>query len=78
MTLEFPNQQLFIFDAGSGIKDLGAHLVAQKRKRINAKLFISHPHWDHINAIPFFAPLYMQGNEFEILGAKQGDITMRE
>ena len=78
VTLEFSNQQLFIFDAGSGIKDLGAHLVAQKRKRINAKLFISHPHWDHINAIPFFAPLYMQGNEFEILGAKQGDITMRE
>lgn len=78
VTLEFPNQQMFIFDGGSGIKELGAHLVAQKRKRINAKLFISHPHWDHINAIPFFAPLYMQGNEFEILGAKQGDITMRE
>lgn len=78
VTLEFPNQQLFIFDGGSGIKELGAHLLKQKRRRINAKLFISHPHWDHINAIPFFAPLYMQGNEFEILGAKQGDITMRE
>lgn len=78
VTLDFPNQQMFIFDGGSGIKELGAHLVTQKRKRINAKLFISHPHWDHINAIPFFAPLYMQGNEFEILGAKQGDITMRE
>ena len=63
---------------GSGIKELGAHLLRQGRKRINAKLFISHPHWDHINAIPFFAPLYMQGNEFEILGSKQGDITMRE
>jgi len=78
VTLEFPNQQLFIFDGGSGIKELGNRLVADKKKRINAKLFISHPHWDHINAIPFFAPLYMQGNEFEILGAKQGDITMRE
>ncbi len=78
VTLEFPSQQLFIFDGGSGIKELGAHLLRQGRKRINAKLFISHPHWDHINAIPFFAPLYMQGNEFEILGAKQGDITMRE
>lgn len=78
VTLEFPNQQLFIFDGGSGIKELGNKLVADKKKRINAKLFISHPHWDHINAIPFFAPLYMQGNEFEILGAKQGDITMRE
>ncbi|WNJ98331.1 response regulator [Thalassospiraceae bacterium LMO-JJ14] len=78
VTLEFPNQQLFIFDGGSGIKELGSKLLQEKKKRINAKLFISHPHWDHINAIPFFAPLYMQGNEFEILGAKQGDITMRE
>ncbi len=78
VTMEFPNRNLFIFDGGSGIKELGSHLAKQKKKRINAKLFISHPHWDHINAIPFFAPLYMQGNEFEILGAKQGDITMRE
>ncbi len=78
VTIEFPNQQLFIFDGGSGIKELGKKLLSGKKKRINAKLFISHPHWDHINAIPFFAPLYMQGNEFEILGAKQGDITMRE
>lgn len=78
VTIEFPNQQIFIFDGGSGIKELGSQLIAEGRKRINGKLFISHPHWDHINAIPFFAPLYMQGNEFEILGAKQGDITMRE
>ena len=78
VTMEFPNRQMFIFDGGSGIKELGSSLLQQKKKRINAKLFISHPHWDHINAIPFFAPLYMQGNEFEILGAKQGDITMRE
>jgi phosphoribosyl 1,2-cyclic phosphodiesterase/ActR/RegA family two-component response regulator len=78
MTLEFPRQQFFIFDCGSGIKNLGDWFVAQQRKGINAKIFISHPHWDHINAIPFFAPLYIQGNEFEVLGANQGDITMRE
>ncbi|MDA0997052.1 MAG: response regulator [Proteobacteria bacterium] len=78
VTLEFPQQQFFIFDGGSGIKNLGQHLMREKRGRINAKLFISHPHWDHINAIPFFAPLYKQGNEFEILGARQGDISMRE
>ncbi len=78
VTLEFPQQQMFIFDGGSGIKKLGEKLMKDKRGRVNAKLFISHPHWDHINAIPFFAPLYKQGNEFEILGARQGDISMRE
>ena len=78
VTLEFPREQFFIFDGGSGIKNVGDWLVSQQRKGINAKIFISHPHWDHINAFPFFVPLYMQGNEFEVLGANQGDISMRE
>jgi len=78
VSLEFPKQQFFIFDGGSGIKGLGDWLMSQKRTRIKGKIFVSHPHWDHINALPFFAPLYIQGNEFEVLGANQGDTTMRE
>lgn len=78
VTMEFPRGQFFIFDAGSGIKNLSDHLLRQRRKTLNAKIFITHPHWDHINALPFFAPLYMQGNEFEILGARHGNTTMRE
>ncbi len=78
ISIEFPNDQLFIFDAGTGIKRLSDYLLTQKRKKIEGKIFISHPHWDHINALPFFAPLYMQGNEFEVLGARHGELTMRE
>ncbi len=78
VTLEFPRQQFFIFDCGSGIKNAGDWLKTQNRKRINFKIFISHPHWDHINAFPFFGPLYHQGNEVEVLGANQGDISMRK
>lgn len=77
VTLEFPSHQLFVFDAGSGIKNLSDHLLKQKRARIEAKIFISHPHWDHINALPFFVPLYLPGNDFEVLGARHGDTTMR-
>lgn len=78
VSIEFPRDELFIFDAGSGIKELSNHLMQQNRKRIDGKIFISHPHWDHINSLPFFVPLYMQGNEFEILGAQHGDLTMRQ
>lgn len=78
LSLEFSRGQFFIFDAGTGIKALSDKLLAQKQARLEGKIFISHPHWDHINALPFFAPLYVQGNEFEILGASHGDITMRE
>ncbi len=78
VSIEFPRDQFFVLDAGSGIKALSDHLMTQQRNRLNGKIFISHPHWDHINALPFFVPLYVQGNEFEVLGARHGDLTMRE
>jgi phosphoribosyl 1,2-cyclic phosphodiesterase/CheY-like chemotaxis protein len=78
LTLEFANRQIFIFDAGTGIKELSNRLMSEKRRRVEGKIFITHPHWDHINALPFFAPLYKQGNDFEILGAAHGDIGLRD
>jgi phosphoribosyl 1,2-cyclic phosphodiesterase len=78
ISLEFPKGSLFIFDAGTGIKALSDHLENHNRSQIQAKIFISHPHWDHINALPFFTPLYKQGNEFEIMGPAHGDISIRE
>jgi phosphoribosyl 1,2-cyclic phosphodiesterase len=78
VTLEFSKGEFFIFDAGSGIKELSNHLLATRAGKLNAKIFISHPHWDHINALPFFAPLYIPGNEFEVLGASHAGVSMRE
>lgn len=77
VTLQVDEEPLIIFDAGSGIKKLSDHLKASGAKRLTAKIFISHPHWDHINALPFFVPLYIQGNEIEILGPMQGDASTR-
>lgn len=78
VTMEFSRGQFFIFDAGSGIKALSNALLKAKRTRMEGHIFISHPHWDHINALPFFVPLYMQGNEFEIIGAHHGDLSVRD
>ena len=60
ISLEFPKGNLFIFDAGTGIKSLSDHLATQNRSQIQAKILISHPHWDHINALPFFTPMEKQ------------------
>jgi len=78
VSLEFPRGRNFIFDGGTGIKELSSHLLATRGGKWSAKVFITHPHWDHINAIPFFTPMYIPGNEFEIIGAKHGAITMRD
>jgi len=78
VSLDFSDNTLFILDAGSGIKSLSDYLVSENRHQIDAKIFISHPHWDHINALPFFAPLFRQGSEIEIYGPSHGDITMEQ
>ena len=78
MTLQFAKGQFFVFDAGTGIKALSSHLMATRDGKLNAKIFISHPHWDHINALPYFAPLYIPGNQFEILGAAHASISLHD
>lgn len=78
VTLNFAKKHFFIFDAGSGIKELSNHLIKENKFPLSAKIFISHPHYDHINGIPFFVPLYMQGNEFEILGTHHGDLSIEK
>ena len=78
VSLEFARGQLLVFDAGTGIKSLSDRLAKETRQRLEAKIFVSHPHWDHINALPFFSPLYVPGNEFEIMGASHGNISMRQ
>jgi phosphoribosyl 1,2-cyclic phosphodiesterase len=50
---------LYIFDCGTGFRSLGQELQHGSEGRpINAHIFVSHFHWDHIQGIPFFAPLY--------------------
>jgi phosphoribosyl 1,2-cyclic phosphodiesterase len=64
---------LFICDAGSGIRELGADLLARGKSPISGHLLFSHAHWDHIQGFPFFGPADVPGNRFLIYGAKQGD-----
>jgi phosphoribosyl 1,2-cyclic phosphodiesterase/CheY-like chemotaxis protein len=77
VSVDFPDGRLFVFDAGTGIRALSDALLADGRTRLDARVLISHPHWDHINTLPFFVPFYMQGNSFEVCGPSHGDITMR-
>jgi phosphoribosyl 1,2-cyclic phosphodiesterase/ActR/RegA family two-component response regulator len=78
VSLDFPDGRLVVFDAGTGIKALSDALTATGRTRLEGRLFISHPHWDHIQALPFFAPFYRQGNQFDVCGPSHGHTTMRD
>lgn len=54
-------EQLYIFDCGTGFRVLGQQLQdesGEKKLPLSAHVFVSHFHWDHIQGIPFFRPLY--------------------
>jgi len=63
---------LLILDAGTGIRHLGRALLERARETpIVGDILLSHAHWDHIQGLPFFAPLFQEGHEFTIRGAPE-------
>jgi phosphoribosyl 1,2-cyclic phosphodiesterase len=50
--------RLVIFDAGTGLRNLGKDIVAQNIHQNIINIIFSHFHWDHIQGLPFFAPAY--------------------
>lgn len=62
---------LVILDAGTGIRELGRSLLERANGiAVKGDIFLTHAHWDHIQGIPFFAPLFRKGNHFTIWGSK--------
>lgn len=56
-----------IFDGGTGLRVLGQSLLSQMP--VEAYMFFTHSHWDHIQGFPFFVPAFIKGNQFHIHGA---------
>src|SRR5690349_15644402 len=56
---------LVIFDIGTGGAGLGREFMARGGP-LRGHILISHTHWDHIQGIPFFAPLFVPGFEWDI------------
>lgn len=63
-------KRLIIIDAGSGIRSLGDWLVRNELKKapIDADVFLTHTHWDHIMGFPMFTPIYVSGTTLRIRG----------
>lgn len=56
-----------IFDGGTGLRVLGQALLSQMP--VEAYMFFTHSHWDHIQGFPFFVPAFIKGNKFRIHGS---------
>ena len=67
--------ELFIIDAGTGIRELGLALGAE---RTDAHILLTHTHWDHISGLPFFNPAFRGGNHLTICAARGLDKRLED
>lgn len=51
--VDLPDGSQLVIDAGTGIIAVGRRSPTQ-----TVRLFLSHMHWDHIQGLPFYRPLY--------------------
>lgn len=66
LDLVAPDGTQFILDCGTGLRMLGNRWGTEDSPRpAQTHIFVTHYHWDHIQGLPFFSPLYVEKNEFQ-------------
>jgi len=63
-----------VFDAGSGVRPFGDSLTAP----VTVRFFISHYHYDHLQGLPFFGPIFDPRNTFLFYGPTRNGLTVRD
>ncbi len=64
VTVTGDDGSIYIIDCGSGIRRVGDSLIDSPagRGEGNVRIFLTHTHWDHIQGLMFFKPIYIPGN----------------
>jgi len=63
-----------ILDLGSGARSLGESYPAP----LKATVFLSHYHYDHLQGLPFFTPMFNPKNEFDLYGPSRNGMSVKE
>jgi phosphoribosyl 1,2-cyclic phosphodiesterase len=61
------SNDLIILDGGTGIFPLAQTLL--RELPVNVHIFNTHSHWDHIQGLPFFIPIFIPGNRIRLHGS---------
>ena len=62
--------RLILLDAGTGMRYLGNRLVAEAP--LDADIFFTHTHFDHVCGLPFFKPFFQPQNGFRLWAGHLG------
>jgi phosphoribosyl 1,2-cyclic phosphodiesterase len=64
-------RRLLLLDGGSGIRYLGHHIA--RESPLDADLFFTHTHFDHVCGLPFFVPFFQAQNRFRLWAGHMGE-----
>jgi phosphoribosyl 1,2-cyclic phosphodiesterase len=67
--------ELLIFDLGTGVRALGEQLGSDGLK---AHVFVSHYHYDHLQGLPFFTPMFDPRSRFTFYGPTRLGRTVQD
>jgi phosphoribosyl 1,2-cyclic phosphodiesterase len=56
-------EQSFFVDMGTGLREAGTRYLG---KRTSYDVFLTHMHWDHLQGLPFFVPVFIPGQKLTI------------
>jgi phosphoribosyl 1,2-cyclic phosphodiesterase len=69
--------RLIVLDAGTGLRALGTKLLSEAP--LDADLFLTHTHFDHVCGLPFFKPFFQPQNRFRLwAGHLGGTYTLQQ
>lgn len=65
------DKDVIIIDAGTGLRPLGLDLFKRGRMKGKEKMtfLMTHSHWDHIQGLPFFPPIYVPSNSVKFVSS---------
>jgi phosphoribosyl 1,2-cyclic phosphodiesterase len=74
VSIQAEGQRPLLLDLGTGLRYFGKQFV-EKGASVNAVALVTHLHWDHIQGLPFFAPVLQPDARLEMYGPVQEDGT---
>ena len=76
VTIESPDCDPIVLDVGTGIRQWGLTMLENGCTTVHA--LVSHLHWDHVQGLPFFAPLHTEGVCLNFYGPGEETETLGE
>ncbi len=77
--LTVPGHSPIVLDLGTGLRNYGVALAAEGRAEgFRASALLTHLHWDHIQGLPFFAPLSLPDSVVDVYGPRQVEGPLAE